>query len=365
MYASSYSQTSPFANLSTAPSSLCLRCATTHRQSLARAYSSTAGAAVATAQDPVVYVPRTPVVRTPTARPAPAPSTDFDLRCGMILTRAPLVTRDLSPFENAFFFYQKRLEERLNAPFITDVFFKPDTARKLDWDIKIAEREGTPNKEIGSYKGKTSKAWDDELRVGDEMSSPDHLTKSLLKDAEARVSDDAEVIPVEDVVPVERPVARVTEADAEGDTTRLDRALDRTLYLVVKDEQGWNFPADQLQNENLLEVRRTQRHTMHRVLILAGQQEGHEPVRRRQHEHLGHRPRARRPRRQAARVRRGRHGAAQGPQDVFPKGAHPRGSGGPQGQPVWVHRVSVADARGAAEDAEAGRVSQREEYDDG
>lgn len=105
------------------------------------------------------------------------------------------------------------------------------------------------------YNGKGSKAWNDELKVGDKLSSQDHILDSLLKDAAARVSDDAEVIAPADVVPVERPMEAVTEADKKGDVKRLDRQLERTLYLVVKGKDGWCFPADVIpRDENLHEV---------------------------------------------------------------------------------------------------------------
>ena len=175
----------------------------------------------------------------------------------MILTRPPLMTRKLHPFENSFYFYQKRLEERLNTPFITGIYFKPDTARRLDWSIKVDERKGTVAKELGVYSGKSSKAWDDELRVGDELSNQETIAKALLKDAESRVSDDAEVIAPQDVVPLDPLPPRVTEADEKNDVRRLDRQLDRTLYLVVKGKDGWGFPSDIIQDENLHEVNLT------------------------------------------------------------------------------------------------------------
>lgn len=105
------------------------------------------------------------------------------------------------------------------------------------------------------YNGKSSAAWQDELKVGDTLSTEDHMLKSLLKDAEARVSDDAELIPESDVVPVELPGGRETEADRTGDVRRLDRQLERTLYLVVKGKNGWVFPSDIVPaGENLHEV---------------------------------------------------------------------------------------------------------------
>lgn len=217
----------------TATPSLCSRCATTTPfRAAARFYSSA----------------------SPAEDEAPSKVPDYDVHSGIILTRPPLVTRELHPFENAYFFYQKRLEERLNAPFVTSVYFKPDTARQLDWNLKVKERQGTVAKELGVYNGKGSRAWDDELRVGDSLSKPESMVNSLLKDAEARVSDDAEVIAPEEVVPVPRPADRITEADKKGDVRRLDRQLDRTLYLIVKNQNGWAFPADVIpQNSNLHE----------------------------------------------------------------------------------------------------------------
>ncbi|KAJ4268566.1 hypothetical protein NW762_002630 [Fusarium torreyae] len=232
--------------LSTSPT-LCARCASSSflPRLPTRLYSSVAAAAANTPSD-------TPTTPSPVA--ARSNTQPYDVRSGMILTRPPLVTRKLHPFENAFYFYQKRLEERLNTPFITSIYFKPDTARRLDWNIKVQDRQGTVAKELGVYNGKSSKAWDDELKVGDELSNQESIVKALLKDAEARVSDDAEVIAPEDVVPVEPPVDRITEADRKGDVHRLDRQLDRTLYLIVKGKDGWGFPADVIpKDENLHE----------------------------------------------------------------------------------------------------------------
>ncbi|RSM15662.1 hypothetical protein CEP52_000600 [Fusarium oligoseptatum] len=237
------------AALSTSPN-VCFRCASSSSSAFprlsARLYSSAAVDAT-----PAATTTDSAPPAAAAARPPPPP---YDVRSGMILTRPPLVTRKLHPFENSFYFYQKRLEERLNTPFITSIYFKPDTARRLDWNVKVQERQGTVAKELGVYSGKSSKAWDDELRVGDQLSDQESIVKALLKDAEARVSDDAELIAPDDVVPVEPPVDRVTEADRKGDVKRLDRQLDRTLYLVVKGKDGWGFPADVIpKDENLHE----------------------------------------------------------------------------------------------------------------
>lgn len=230
--------------------SVCARCASSYsRFPAARLYSSISpatGDAVASG---------TAAAPPPTTASPQHPSAAYDVRSGLILTRPPLVTRKLHSFENAFFFYQKRLEERLNTPFITSIYFKPDTARRLDWNLKVQDRQGTVAKELGVYHGKSSTAWDDELKVGDGLSTQESLVKSLLRDAEARVSDDAEVIAAGDVIPIDPPNDRTTEADNKGDVRRLDRQLERTLYLVVKGKDGWGFPADIIpEGENLHEV---------------------------------------------------------------------------------------------------------------
>ncbi|KAG5913404.1 hypothetical protein E4U53_004876, partial [Claviceps sorghi] len=224
--------------------SICSRCATNFTRAPRRLYSATT----------ITSSPESPSEGTISPSPPRAPL-PYDVRSGLILTRPPLLTRKLHSFENAFFFYQKRLEERLNTPFITSIYFKPDTARQLDWNVKVEERKGTVAKDIGVYKGKNSTSWDDELKVGDDLSSQESVLDCLLKDAEVRVSDDAEVISPEDVVPVERPMGRETEADKKGDVRRLDRQLDKTLYLVVKGPDGWGFPADVVsKDENLHET---------------------------------------------------------------------------------------------------------------
>ncbi|KAF6842795.1 putative mitochondrial ribosomal protein [Colletotrichum musicola] len=238
---------------STASPRLCRQCARVQIRAPApapsRAYS---GAAAAASTTPPPPPPTTSVPPEPTpAKQASGPG--YRIKSGAIVTRAPLLTRPLTDFEQAYFFYQKRLNERLALPFITSVYFKPDTPGQIDWEMKIKDRQGVVAKELGLYKGKTSRSWDDELAVGDPLSKHDTVRDLLLKDAVMRVSDDAEIIPEEDRVPPEAPQPRVSEADKKGDRTRLDRAMDRTLYLVVKAKNGkWEFPAAGLSTEENL-----------------------------------------------------------------------------------------------------------------
>ncbi len=164
----------------------------------------------------------------------------------MILTRPPLLTREPTPFESAFFLYQKRLNERLTARFRKQFYFKQDTPPQMDWRIKIKERHGVAARDIGRYNPRGRMGWNDEVLIGSPTSDPGQIMEKLAADAEMRVSEDGELIAEDEVVRVERPLPRRTEADEKGDVRRLDRALDRTLYLVVKQSEGdkakWSFP---------------------------------------------------------------------------------------------------------------------------
>ncbi|EAQ91246.1 hypothetical protein CHGG_03181 [Chaetomium globosum CBS 148.51] len=181
--------------------------------------------------------PTPPTTTTITPSTDPNPETALYLiKSSLILTRAPLLTREQTPFESAFYFYQKRLNERLTAPFRRQFYFKQDTAADLDFRIKLAERHGVPAKDIGRYNPRGRMAWNDELLTGSTTSDPAELVNKLLADAEVRVSEDGEPIAPEERVPVERPAPRRSEADEKGDVRRLDRAMERTLYLVVRRE---------------------------------------------------------------------------------------------------------------------------------
>ncbi|KAF3800353.1 hypothetical protein GCG54_00007801 [Colletotrichum gloeosporioides] len=240
-------------NPATASPRLCRQCARVQIRAPSRAYSGAAAAAATTT--PPNPPPSTPSSIPPEPKAATPSGPGYRIKSGAIVTRAPLLTRPLTDFEQAYFFYQKRLEERLTLPFITSVYFKQDTPALIDWNMKVKDRQGTVGKDVGVYNGKASRAWDDELLVGDKLSRHETSVELLLKDAVMRVSDDAEIIPEEDRVPPEAPQPRVSEADRKGDKTRLDRAMDRTLYLVVKrdgKDAKWEFPAAALSTEENL-----------------------------------------------------------------------------------------------------------------
>ena len=97
------------------------------------------------------------------------------------------------------------------------------------------------------YSGYGDEAWNDELLVGAKESEPQEQIEALLRDAEQPATEDEEGQRVKKEK-IEKPMPRVTEADRTGDVKSLNRALTRTLYLVVKTLEGgtWRFPSSTL-----------------------------------------------------------------------------------------------------------------------
>ncbi len=183
----------------------------------------------------------------------------YAIKAGLVLTRPPLLTRLPTPFESAFYLYQKRLNERLTAPFRKHFYFKQDTPRQMDWRIKVKEQHGVAGRDIGRYNPRSRMGWNDEVLTGSLTSDPAQVAEKLVAGAEMRISEDGEVISADEVVRLDRPLPRRTEADEKNDVRRLDRALDQTLYLVVKRGEGekaaWGFPSgDVPTHETLHEV---------------------------------------------------------------------------------------------------------------
>ena len=165
----------------------------------------------------------------------------YSIKAGVVLSRPPLLTRDLTSFEKSFYFYQRRLNERLVLPFTRYFYYQKDTPADIDWKRKIKDRL-TPARDIGVYNAYNKEGWNDELLVGAKESEPEEQVEALLKDAIVEEGEDgSESIKKTEVV--EKPMPRITEADKTGDLRSLNRALVRTLYLVVKGSDGtWRFP---------------------------------------------------------------------------------------------------------------------------
>lgn len=203
--------------------------------------------------------------------------TAYKIKASVLLSRPPLLTRNLTPFEKAYFLYQRRLNERLALPFTRYFYYQRGTPGDVDWKRKIKERK-TPARDIGVYDAYSKTlAWNDELLLGESESEPDAQIDALVKDAEAEVGageneNFEETAGKKQKQKVERPMPRITKADRAGDFQSLNRALTRTLYLVVKSQGAkprWEFPSSFVEaKESLNTVSRLEFEMAYCTLIL-------------------------------------------------------------------------------------------------
>ena len=194
----------------------------------------------------------------------------FGIKAGILLSRPPLITRDLTPFERHYFLYQRRLNERLVLPFTRYFYYQKDTPADIRWKKKMRERE-IPARDVGRYNPYTKAGWNDEILMGESDHGPNRTIQALLDDALIEDEVNEEPGSESDATPeekaekekkklekevLEKPRPRVTEADRAGDVRSLNRALSRTLYLLVREGEGaWRFPSGGLQErEDLREV---------------------------------------------------------------------------------------------------------------
>ncbi|KAG9515780.1 50S ribosomal subunit L30, partial [Aureobasidium melanogenum] len=195
---------------------------------------------------------------TPAIRPA------YQLRTGVVLSRPPVLTRSLHPFEKAFFLYQKRLNERLALPFTRYFYYKKGTPGEREWKRKIALRK-TPARDVGVYNAYSESGWNDEVLVNDTTSEPESQVEALIRDAEGTDGEAGAKRETSQDIVVQRPLPRVTEQDQKGDQTSLNRLLDRTLYLLVKNKNGiWRFPEDEIKGPEGLDQ------AAERIIVQAG-----------------------------------------------------------------------------------------------
>ena len=183
----------------------------------------------------------------------------WDIAAGVVISRPPLLTRDLPEFEQSYYFYQRRLNDRLQLPFARWFYFKKGTLAEDEWKRKQAAEE--------RYQPYGPRAWADELLKGstehklDPLKDYERLVATTVTGEEETVSimqarqesaKEAEARGEEVEYPseiVEKPFPRTTQADIENNTKRLDRKMSRTLYLVVKkkrDQHAWRFPQSRL-----------------------------------------------------------------------------------------------------------------------
>jgi large subunit ribosomal protein L46 len=148
---------------------------------------------------------------------APLVSSNYRIVSGVVLSRTPQITRDSTPFEKAYFDYSEKLERQAAAPLASDFYFKKGSLAERRWK-------------------------EDEEARKKAMADPQLSLTDAVKEAQSIQQDEESVTPLSNKFETG---SRETEADKKNDIKSLDRALQRTLYLIVKkprDQHAWQFP---------------------------------------------------------------------------------------------------------------------------
>ncbi|KAJ8661211.1 hypothetical protein O0I10_002960 [Lichtheimia ornata] len=161
-----------------------------------------------------------------TAVPAQAPLVVKNNRilASVILSRAPQITRDSTSFEKAYFDYREKLERQQATSFPTEFYFKKGSLAERRWKEEEEARRAAMT--------------DPTTSLSDAVANVEHE----MDDAAANLNKVVKS-------------SRITKADQENNTKSLDRALQRTLYLVVHkpgSEQPWQFPQGQIDSTEYL-----------------------------------------------------------------------------------------------------------------
>ncbi|ORX46544.1 hypothetical protein DM01DRAFT_1327704 [Hesseltinella vesiculosa] len=145
------------------------------------------------------------------------------IAASVILTRAPQITRDATPFEMAYFDYKEKQERAAASVFPQEFYFKKGTLAERRWKEQVEARNAAMN--------------DPSLSLTDAV---DQTRAS--EDADGAAAAAAPVVQAD----------RITKADKENDIKKLDRALQQNLYLIVKQQNKWQFPQTDMQASEYL-----------------------------------------------------------------------------------------------------------------
>ncbi|KAI9278623.1 39S mitochondrial ribosomal protein L46-domain-containing protein [Phascolomyces articulosus] len=169
-----------------------------------------------------VIVPCTRSFATATPSRAPLVIKNNRILASVIVSRAPQITRDSTPFEKAYFDYKEKLERQNATTFPTEFYFKKGSLAEKRWKEEEQARR--------------------DAMVDPHTSLTDATTKTQERLEKDDTSGAAAAIAMNKV----EKASRMTKADTTNDIKSLDRQLQRTLYLVVhkpEDTQHpWQFP---------------------------------------------------------------------------------------------------------------------------
>ena len=131
------------------------------------------------------------------------------VQVGILLNRAPILTRTPDRFEQAFYKYQQRIQRALHNPLPFEFYFKQGSLLEAQFNKEEISRE------------RSAFGW------------------------RPRCVKENTAVAIEQNREEEEAMPRQTAADVSGDVKSLDRVGSRNLYLLVKDnftESTWRFP---------------------------------------------------------------------------------------------------------------------------
>ncbi|ODQ66113.1 hypothetical protein NADFUDRAFT_46647 [Nadsonia fulvescens var. elongata DSM 6958] len=163
------------------------------------------------------------------------------IRAGLILSRTPIVTPEVKPFEESYYNYQQELERRLMWTFPKSFYFKKGSMAEHKFNL-------AQKKPIQSVKGVFYERGIPDIKLGRERRFKQEVVIPLAEE-EGADSGSANGADIDSVARRIMPEPRITEADKSNDVASLSRKLDRTLYLIIKQQKTWKFPSFSLEGD--------------------------------------------------------------------------------------------------------------------
>ncbi|RIA93009.1 39S mitochondrial ribosomal protein L46-domain-containing protein [Glomus cerebriforme] len=165
---------------------------------------------------------------------------NYRLVSGIVLTRPPQILRDPHPFEREYYLYQQKLEQIHSPPFPEDFYFKKGSIAEKRWKEKKVQDKKNALSIFSRFNDK----------INTDKNSDD------IEERDENINDDKSFSDVEEE---EIKIAsRITQDDLNNNLKSLNRALQRTLYLIVKkprNEYSWQFPQGGVNlKENLVQA---------------------------------------------------------------------------------------------------------------
>lgn len=176
--------------------------------------------------------PAQPIIQSRPAKKVTRPT----LSTAIVLTRAPLITRTPSLFEQAYYAYQARVQRALHNPFPYDFYFKQGSPLETRFNAEELKRE---RKAFGKPFGMPATGEDGDGKLtGTGSAAEEDSASSGLQDED------------------EESISRIHPSDVTGDVKSLDRKGQRHLYLLVKTngngKEQWAFPQGGVEKGELL-----------------------------------------------------------------------------------------------------------------